>query len=429
MASRSRKAKTPATGKAAPGSEPVKARNSVRASRTKAAAPEPKHREKPTARKAKSATPENFLRPSTPREIEQSAMDAVLAAAKAPRKLRESPLSPLAQAATEALAPRLGTGSPSKPESDAVPEGVRKRFVQVGAKYYFPDGTRAFTDRGRRLTTASENTVVVQSLVQIAQARGWSNITVSGTERFRREAWFAASAANLIVRGYKPTLFERESLAKSIERRGEKRSASPEQPVASKAKTDEDRLLVGRLIDYGRATYKHDPHESMSYYLKIDTGRGERTVWGVDLERAFREAQTRPQLGDEIGVRRRGHEPVVVNANERDGDGRVIGQKPLDTHRNQWIVEKSEHFASASTRSTADTGGARPLSTEAQLKAAEAFARQKIRDPEDQKRFVEQVAQRLRKPDVQKPAAPRVATATPERAKTTPPRKLERARE
>ncbi len=49
----------------------------------------------------------------------------------------------------------------------AVPEEVRKRFVQVRNHYYFPDGTRAFTDRGHRLTTPSENTEVVRSLVAI----------------------------------------------------------------------------------------------------------------------------------------------------------------------------------------------------------------------------------------------------------------------
>ena len=432
MASRSKKQTIPASDKAAPSAraEPVTARNSIRSSPAKAPEPKSERRGKPTQRKAKPAAPENFLRPSTPREIEQSAMDAALAAARTPRKLREPSLAPLTPAATEASAQQPATAAAAKPDPTAVPDGVRQRFVQVGAKFYFPDGTRAFTDRGRRLTTASENTVVIQSLVQIAQARGWSDITVSGSERFRREAWFAASSENLIVRGYKPTLFERESLAKSMERRGATRGASPERPARNDSKTDENRLLVGRLIDYGRATYKHDPHESMSYYLKLETGRGERTVWGVDLERAFREAASRPQLGDEIGVRRRGHEPVVVKANERDAEGRVIGQKPLDTHRNQWIVEKSEFFAAAaSAKPSAESHAARPLSAEVQLKAAEAFAKQKIRDPEDRKRFVEQVAQKLEKSKASEATPLRRTPTTPERAKPLPSRKIERVRE
>src|ERR1700720_4693285 len=59
-----------------------------------------------------------------------------------------------------------------------VPEDVRKRFVQVGAKFFFPDGTRAFTDRGSRLSATSENTEVIKSLIVIAHARGWNEITV-----------------------------------------------------------------------------------------------------------------------------------------------------------------------------------------------------------------------------------------------------------
>ena len=43
----------------------------------------------------------------------------------------------------------------SAEDHQTVPDHVRRRFVQVGRKYYFPDGARAFTDRGRRLTTPS----------------------------------------------------------------------------------------------------------------------------------------------------------------------------------------------------------------------------------------------------------------------------------
>ena len=100
----------------------------------------------------------------------------------------------------------------------AVPEEIAKRFVQVANKYYFPDGARAFTDRGNRLTTQSENTEVVRSLVGIAKARAWQEITVRGTERFRQEVWRAASVAGLEVRGYKPDQFEQSRRAQTFAR-------------------------------------------------------------------------------------------------------------------------------------------------------------------------------------------------------------------
>src|SRR5687767_6229572 len=46
---------------------------------------------------------------------------------------------------------------------ELIPDQVRQRFVQVGNKYHFPDGTRAFTDHGKRLTSPSENTEVIKS--------------------------------------------------------------------------------------------------------------------------------------------------------------------------------------------------------------------------------------------------------------------------
>ena len=115
-----------------------------------------------------------------------------------------------------------------------VPDHVRRRFVQVGRKYYFPDGARAFTDRGHRLTTPSENTEVIRSLVIIAKARGWSEITVRGTERFRRETWSAARMAGLEVRGYRPTEVEQIKLVRTLNGQ-ETSSEAPSPGRASRA--------------------------------------------------------------------------------------------------------------------------------------------------------------------------------------------------
>src|SRR6185437_13919860 len=101
-------------------------------------------------------------------------------------------------------------------DSSSVPQAVRDRFIQDGRRYYFPDGAPAFKDLGKRLTTQSENTEVVHSLIEIADARGWSEITVSGTERFRREAWRQARLAGLEVRGYKPTSVEQAQLIRAL---------------------------------------------------------------------------------------------------------------------------------------------------------------------------------------------------------------------
>ncbi len=134
-----------------------------------------------------------------------------------------------------------------------IPDHIRKRFVQVGHRYHFPDGAHAFTDRGARLVTPSENTEVVKSLIAIADARGWKEITVTGTERFRKEAWAAGSALGLKVRGYTPTEFERAHLARKLAREA---ATHPElssrlQPLIARARRIIRGLIVPRDLSQG----------------------------------------------------------------------------------------------------------------------------------------------------------------------------------
>lgn len=339
---------------------------------------------------------ENSLRPA--RRRAKTPADPVVAAPAVPAK-KERP------------ARRAGTAP--------VPEEVRKRFVQIKNTYFFPDGAKAFTDRGDRLTTASENTEVVRGLVSIAQARGWNEVVVRGSERFRREAWAAARTAGLEVRGYKPTEFEQSRLVRSVASRSASEAVDRSAPSTQDAERSSTRaggdrkdrvarsgaLLVGTLVEHGRAPYKNNQNEPLSYYVKIETPQGDRTVWGVDLERAFKESLSQPAPGDAVGLRSIRQEPVKVKTSQRDGDGKVVGAKDLETHRNRWIVEKQSFFderaqAARTLRDPnidAKQGGRRhPELTGSylQIRAAELAAKQ-LRDPEDQKRFVEKVREAL----------------------------------
>jgi hypothetical protein len=318
-------------------------------------------------------------------------------------KPSESPESPAPKNTRD-----RGPTSSSATAERLIPDHIRKRFVQVGHRYYFPDGAHAFSDRGARLVTPSENTEVVKSLIAIAEARGWAEITVTGTERFRKEAWAAGSALGIKVRGYSPTEFERAHLARKLAREAAGSPESVEEPAPSVGgRTHGDARdrprgpITGRLIDHGVAAYRHDPHEPMSYFVKIETPEGEREIWGVDLKRALKESLTQPKIGDEIALRAVRRDTVTVQERERDPDGKVVGQRPLDTHRNRWIVEKQEFFAerAAAARTLRDPSvdpkqAARRhpelVGTYLQMHAAQIAARQ-FRDPVDRERFVTHV--------------------------------------
>jgi len=40
-------------------------------------------------------------------------------------------------------------------------------------------------------------------------------------------------------------------------------------------------------VNHGAAPYQHNPHNAMSYFVRIETPSGEREIWGVDLQRAL----------------------------------------------------------------------------------------------------------------------------------------------
>jgi Large polyvalent protein-associated domain 7 len=373
-----------------------------------ASASEP--REKPRATRAA----ENSIRPSQARGRPDKSENAGRSAGVS------------AEASAKAQAGDPGQSAPGaahagKPEADpwTVPESVRDRFTQVGRRYYFPDGHPAFKDHGRRLTTPSENTEVIRSLIEIAQVRGWHEITVGGTERFRQETWRQAKLSGLDVRGYTPSEGERAALVRSLSRRAD---ASRSENVSAQNSAQDapsqvnptgdarsstvnprhaDALIVGKLLDHGRETYRFDPHQEMSYFIRIETPQGVKAIWGKDLQRAMMKSLTQPQIGDDIAMRRVGADNVTVKRRERDAEGRLVNETDLDTRRNRWVVEKREFFeARAKAANVLNDPGIDPrravkdhpelAGTYLNLRAAQIAARA-LRDPEDQKRFVDLV--------------------------------------
>jgi putative DNA primase/helicase len=161
-------------------------------------------------------------------------------------------------------------------------------------------------------------------------------------------------------------------------------------------------LTVGRLVAHGAARYQFRAEEEPSYYVRVLTNRGERTLWGKDLERALGEAETKPTVGDMIGARRVAREAVTVTARERDAEGRIVRQAERQAHRNRWVVEKVKFFADraqAARRLRDDQADVRDSirahpelkSSFLSVRAAEEFALQRIADPADRERFLDLV--------------------------------------
>jgi hypothetical protein len=103
-------------------------------------------------------------------------------------------------------------------------------------------------------------------------------------------------------------------------------------------------LTVGKLIDHGRARHEFHARGHPSYYLKILTDDGPRTIWGRGLERALQKSRTQPQLNDVIGIRENNIAPVSFITRTRNAEGLVVATRQTDTPRPHWVVEKLEDF-------------------------------------------------------------------------------------
>jgi hypothetical protein len=157
-------------------------------------------------------------------------------------------------------------------------------------------------------------------------------------------------------------------------------------------------LLIGRLKDHGRANYQFRAKEDSSYYLKLTTTRGERILWGKDLERALIEGETKPQKGELVGARRIRRELVTITTRARREDGTVTTTEQR-AHRSRWVVEKVQFFAERARLARrlrdeqvdikeAVKTNPELKSTFLSIRAAEEFAAARIKDPQDRERFL-----------------------------------------
>uniref|UniRef100_UPI0009BF37C7 LPD7 domain-containing protein n=1 Tax=Xylella fastidiosa TaxID=2371 RepID=UPI0009BF37C7 len=97
-----------------------------------------------------------------------------------------------------------------------VPPEIEMQYLHVGEKFYHPKNTSlvAFEDKGNKLETKSNSEAIAQSMVRIAEARGWDEIKVSGSEVFRKEVWLYAASRGMHVKGYSPSEQDKAELAK-----------------------------------------------------------------------------------------------------------------------------------------------------------------------------------------------------------------------
>ncbi|MDM0058964.1 LPD7 domain-containing protein [Variovorax fucosicus] len=307
--------------------------------------------------------------------------------------------------------------NPASTSNRIVPDAVARRFLRIDDRYYFPDRTLAFVDTSTRLKVRTHNLEVVHSIVAIMQARGWRTVSLKGTHEFRQKVWHEATLQGIGVRGYEPSALEMQQLQHALDRdRAMHQGRPPAEggPASGLPSTEERRAprdglrppTVGVLLAHAAAPYQFDPMQRMSYYLRIQTEVGERTLWGTDLERALAESRSGVQVGDEVVLSQRGARPVTVRVPDRNAQGELVGDKKQIAQRMNWSVETTLYIESLNRKASLLRNGAvagdavlsqypELAGAVAGMRLAELFAQRLTPRADDQARLVQAIRTRL----------------------------------
>ena len=277
-------------------------------------------------------------------------------------------------------------------------EGLNRQYLKADDKYHFRDrgGEVAFEAQDKKLLTQHETPTVVGSMIDLAEARGWSSIKLTGTKEFRREAWLQASLRDFEVTGYQPTKVDKARLE---EVRSERTPQAPVNTISEQApvtgreaghemrfepvKNDgkpepriplttaqdqflrameatmrhrgdapdaiararelgnerltSERIHVGTLVEVGTAPYQDRRGEKPSHFVTLSDDQGKTTkVWGADLPRALAESEAEP--GQKIAIAFRGRHPMAIDVDVKNRKGEVTGTEKQTVARNSWEV-------------------------------------------------------------------------------------------
>jgi len=125
-----------------------------------------------------------------------------------------------AQAERTALVARLETALTDRYIIKRAPVTVGD--VSIGrTEYRFKGDTSrvAFTESTFRLATDTNSPSVARSMVDVAEARNWKALRVSGNDDFKRMVWLEASVRGVKTLGYEPNTGDMELLKRERETR------------------------------------------------------------------------------------------------------------------------------------------------------------------------------------------------------------------
>ncbi len=112
--------------------------------------------------------------------------------------------------------PKKETKDPKAPAYTTEPEAISRAYYvedRGRERRYFDDYQKknlSIKADDSTISTKKEDLVTIRAMLTMAEARGWSEVKVSGTADFKRETWIEAQARGIAAQGYKASDIDRQ---------------------------------------------------------------------------------------------------------------------------------------------------------------------------------------------------------------------------
>jgi putative DNA primase/helicase len=194
----------------------------------------------------------------------------------------------------------------------------RTEFSHRGGRL---DGQLAFADSGRQLVTSLDDQSTARAMIEVAQAKGWKQVTLNGTDEFKRAAWMEARLQGMEVHGYEPREADKKRLAEILLERQDQRNTIT---------TADRELTTGQSARGDRADERNRTDAQRSGSLQRDQAEqaksDQKRVQHVDGDKLTeREAKTLEGLT--ALMKQKGFDSEFVNATTVELERRMRSQR------------------------------------------------------------------------------------------------------
>jgi len=144
--------------------------------------------------------------------------------------------------------PKKEAKDPKAPAYTTEPEAISRAYYvedRGRERRYFDDYQKknlSIRADDSTISTKKEDLVTIRAMLTMVEARGWSEVKVSGTADFKRETWIEAQARGIAAQGYKASDIDRQE----ADRRRAERGQAPIQ-AGQKQDTNEVRPVTTQV--------------------------------------------------------------------------------------------------------------------------------------------------------------------------------------